>query len=122
MTDRVRFEQLILAHHPCVTISTPDEAYVLVLLREIAVEARREMWQWSFTNGLGDALLSDSPTIADSEHPAGALYYLINNVRSEEHTSELQSRQYLVCLLLLEKKQLTLTIANASARCLVTTY
>src|SRR3712207_7661890 len=29
---------------------------------------------------------------------------LINGVRSEEHTSELQSRQYLVCRLLLEKK------------------
>src|SRR3712207_8364973 len=27
------------------------------------------------------------------------------NVRSEEHTSELQSRQYLVCRLLLEKKK-----------------
>src|SRR3712207_6941997 len=27
-----------------------------------------------------------------------------NAVRSEEHTSELQSRQYLVCRLLLEKK------------------
>src|SRR3712207_8998485 len=30
-----------------------------------------------------------------------------NEVRSEEHTSELQSRQYLVCRLLLEKKQNT---------------
>src|SRR3712207_7847029 len=29
--------------------------------------------------------------------------------RSEEHTSELQSRQYLVCRLLLEKKQMTHT-------------
>src|SRR3712207_8440310 len=28
--------------------------------------------------------------------------------RSEEHTSELQSRQYLVCRLLLEKKTLTI--------------
>src|SRR3712207_7007029 len=28
-------------------------------------------------------------------------------VRSEEHTSELQSRQYLVCRLLLEKKTIT---------------
>src|SRR5258707_12014957 len=28
-----------------------------------------------------------------------------NMVRSEEHTSELQSRQYLVCRLLLEKKK-----------------
>src|SRR3712207_7670797 len=31
------------------------------------------------------------------------------NPRSEEHTSELQSRQYLVCRLLLEKK-ITLTV------------
>src|SRR3712207_7413199 len=30
-----------------------------------------------------------------------------NQVRSEEHTSELQSRQYLVCRLLLEKKKKT---------------
>src|SRR3712207_8591127 len=30
-------------------------------------------------------------------------------LRSEEHTSELQSRQYLVCRLLLEKKKTTLT-------------
>src|SRR3712207_8690042 len=31
-------------------------------------------------------------------------YYWENQFRSEEHTSELQSRQYLVCRLLLEKK------------------
>src|SRR3712207_8462808 len=31
---------------------------------------------------------------------------LLNNRRSEEHTSELQSRQYLVCRLLLEKKKI----------------
>src|SRR3712207_8784352 len=30
---------------------------------------------------------------------------LTSNNRSEEHTSELQSRQYLVCRLLLEKKK-----------------
>src|SRR5438445_365744 len=35
-------------------------------------------------------------------HPAVARYRLL---RSEEHTSELQSRQYLVCRLLLEKKK-----------------
>src|SRR3712207_7651076 len=31
-----------------------------------------------------------------------------NTERSEEHTSELQSRQYLVCRLLLEKKKMTI--------------
>src|SRR3712207_7633147 len=30
--------------------------------------------------------------------------------RSEEHTSELQSRQYLVCRLLLEKKKMTISL------------
>src|SRR5258707_7236708 len=32
-------------------------------------------------------------------------YTSIYHLRSEEHTSELQSRQYLVCRLLLEKKK-----------------
>src|SRR3712207_8351540 len=39
--------------------------------------------------------------------------------RSEEHTSELQSRQYLVCRLLLEKKN---TILWSSYRLLVCLY
>src|SRR3712207_8409660 len=36
----------------------------------------------------------------------------VQGARSEEHTSELQSRQYLVCRLLLEKKKL---ISHSSA-------
>src|SRR3712207_9227910 len=32
-----------------------------------------------------------------------------NGLRSEEHTSELQSRQYLVCRLLLEKQKIMFT-------------
>src|SRR5438445_6374174 len=35
-------------------------------------------------------------------------------VRSEEHTSELQSRQYLVCRLLLEKKKSAKTSPSAT--------
>src|SRR3712207_7747863 len=37
-------------------------------------------------------------------------------LRSEEHTSELQSRQYLVCRLLLEKKKTT-SSATPARRC-----
>src|SRR3712207_7724216 len=36
--------------------------------------------------------------------PITSEYLDYDEVRSEEHTSELQSRQYLVCRLLLEKK------------------
>src|SRR3712207_8273199 len=38
-------------------------------------------------------------------------------VRSEEHTSELQSRQYLVCRLLLEKKKSTAARVVDTGRC-----
>src|SRR3712207_8743784 len=40
---------------------------------------------------------------ADDPSPIELVELLV--ARSEEHTSELQSRQYLVCRLLLEKKQ-----------------
>src|SRR3712207_8686546 len=46
----------------------------------------------------GKSLLS-SASHTSSKRSSGALS------RSEEHTSELQSRQYLVCRLLLEKKK-----------------
>src|SRR3712207_7615457 len=50
-----------------------------------------------------------TPAIADDTlyvRTAGHLY-AFGEKRSEEHTSELQSRQYLVCRLLLEKKKNT---------------
>src|SRR3712207_1125519 len=62
-----------------------------------------------------DAIWSDDGIIVhlpDADEPPGSDTVLIDPeeledlvVRSEEHTSELQSRQYLVCRLLLEKKK-----------------
>src|SRR5438445_2177192 len=50
-----------------------------------------------------------SPRAAIGGNPSstrsGSLAAHIQRSRSEEHTSELQSRQYLVCRLLLEKKK-----------------
>src|SRR3712207_7141435 len=46
----------------------------------------------------GPALLSAARAVRPTRQPTGS------QARSEEHTSELQSRQYLVCRLLLEKK------------------
>src|SRR3712207_8199971 len=40
----------------------------------------------------------------DRSRSATLVRRFLRDVRSEEHTSELQSRQYLVCRLLLEKK------------------
>src|SRR5258708_10980719 len=41
----------------------------------------------------------------DQKHIAGRLLALLEDTRSEEHTSELQSPDHLVCRLLLEKKK-----------------
>src|SRR5690606_41858805 len=43
-------------------------------------------------------------TLLDMARAAGAFVHERSLVRSEEHTSELQSRENLVCRLLLEKK------------------
>src|SRR3712207_8336230 len=45
--------------------------------------------------------------------PFLALLTMTGSIRSEEHTSELQSRQYLVCRLLLEKKKIRLYVKRA---------
>src|SRR2546422_8041017 len=55
--------------------------------------------------------LSPLPRRAD----AGARLHRAHAGRSEEHTSELQSRLHLVCRLLLEKKKKT-TVIHASRR------
>src|SRR3712207_7311110 len=52
--------------------------------------------------GLGCAEHPGCPLLFSSDGGAGQP---LQRLRSEEHTSELQSRQYLVCRLLLEKKK-----------------
>src|SRR3712207_8293457 len=62
---------------------------------------------------LNDALAVGAPVVARTPAMNAQLARLLRTIenlaelpqtRSEEHTSELQSRQYLVCRLLLEKK------------------
>src|SRR3712207_8920773 len=66
-------------------------AVVQPLLVHVVVDARQD------AQHLGAAVV-DADVAADGvQH--------VHAVRSEEHTSELQSRQYLVCRLLLEKKK-----------------
>src|SRR5258707_3692018 len=51
---------------------------------------------------MADPVFDECRSPAASRHPGT---HVCPTVRSEEHTSELQSRQYLVCRLLLEKKK-----------------
>src|SRR3712207_7138950 len=70
------------------------------LISESVMELRMAPRQEQDQHRLSFTLAIGPPTAASS-------YF--DWLRSEEHTSELQSRQYLVCRLLLEKKQTTVT-------------
>src|SRR5438445_1565926 len=60
-------------------------------------------------NGGGLGMLAIGVGGADcGEVMAGLPWEVLHPKRSEEHTSELQSRQYLVCRLLLEKKKINI--------------
>src|SRR3712207_7763401 len=71
------------------------------LFRSRAVGQERGPWRPAVATGaeqLADRRPSSIGTLVRRS--------LMTSSRSEEHTSELQSRQYLVCRLLLEKKKL----------------
>src|SRR5947209_13622884 len=68
-----------------------------------------------------DQLADAVRRLEEMEVGAEQLATLERELRSEEHTSELQSRQYLVCRLLLEKKKARPNNRTAS-RAAVTDY
>src|SRR5437762_4922585 len=59
-------------------------------------------------------VVSVTVTVQEASAPTGRV--LAPGARSEEHTSELQSPMYLVCRLLLEKKNTTPTIRRLDRR------
>src|SRR3712207_8127271 len=72
------------------------------LFRSTAARSRRE----SSVTSSGTPSPSDrSTSSAAAPRPTASPAKSCPSARSEEHTSELQSRQYLVCRLLLEKKK-----------------
>src|SRR5947209_11975947 len=86
--------------------ATP-EIYTLSLHDALPIshQERRSRERGEGRDSVGASCKYESNT---SGFTAGTLYNVPAvkpEVRSEEHTSELQSRQYLVCRLLLEKKK-----------------
>src|SRR3712207_8692395 len=79
------------------------EIYTLSLHDALPISAGGTSWPsanaWS-DSARRAAAASNSPHASTSGSASGSTTW-----RSEEHTSELQSRQYLVCRLLLEKKK-----------------
>ncbi len=76
MTDREKLELLFRARHPCISISTFEEDYALDLVKTAAQEEGRGLWVWSINRGIRNGFRDDDLPVADTEHPAAALYYL----------------------------------------------
>ncbi len=72
-TDAQRFESLLRAEHPCVSIVTYEEDEALASVRAAASEAGIDLLIWSVSQGLRDGMIADGPTITGTEHPAAAL-------------------------------------------------
>src|SRR5690554_2862130 len=61
---------------------------------------------FEFITAIAPVVLGGSyPGVLGPEKAPEVLLKAVDNLRSEEHTSELQSRPHLVCRLLLEKKK-----------------
>src|SRR3712207_8285016 len=81
------------------------EIYTLSLHDALPISSRRRaavLWGGSGTGAGGRAR---HPRARAAQRRRPAVQLALRRRRSEEHTSELQSRQYLVCRLLLEKKK-----------------
>src|SRR3712207_7219843 len=97
--DTATTEIYTLSLHDALPISLPIEGDAV--LEAVAAVAHTSALQPTLTlSSLGiDSLLLVELLVAVEEKTGRRV------ARSEEHTSELQSRQYLVCRLLLEKKK-----------------
>src|SRR3712207_7452821 len=84
---------------PYTTLFRSDDADVAVSVGRLRALSRDGD---ELVPGVDERHLRPAPAQLEIKDPAVELQRL---VRSEEHTSELQSRQYLVCRLLLEKKK-----------------
>src|SRR3712207_8193889 len=82
--------------------------------RDVMTDADvRDSAEW----GAVEAARAGITCVADASYMGDAPFAALK-ARSEEHTSELQSRQYIVCRLLLEKKKsLSSEALTYAARC-----
>src|SRR3712207_8251152 len=87
---------------------------IAIMHREL-VERKHWVAEGQFLRTLNFCMLLPGPEAQQvATHIGWRLHGTLGGVaRSEEHTSELQSRQYLVCRLLLEKKNLPSIALNS---------
>src|SRR5699024_12076025 len=84
-----------------IPVAVPD----VMIVPENSIDERSPMPASSLTGSTDFVTGTDSPVSADSSYWRPIVSTPLRSARSEEHTSELQSRFELVCRLLLEIKK-----------------
>src|SRR3712207_8532643 len=79
----------------------PQKAFAVMGLSDATIESK---WLFQFSFCAVSLAIVWGTTLERIKFGVYVIYAIVFAGRSEEHTSELQSRQYLVCRLLLEKK------------------
>ncbi len=79
-TDQRNLERLLGAGHPCIAISTDEEAYAVELVRAAAMGRGHQLRLWSATRGVHGGVLEGSAAVERTEHPAAALYHFAHSL------------------------------------------
>ena len=75
MDDFERLNYLINSGHACISVVTNEERQALSLVRDIAMETKRDILLWSAGYGVREGLFVAQPVVADTEMPEPALVY-----------------------------------------------
>src|SRR3712207_9541556 len=89
-------EALVFVQFSCVMIQRPPRSTLF------PYTTRFRSWTITATDRVSNDTTGTYSVTVDDDWPTVSRY----TIRSEEHTSELQSRQYLVCRLLLDTKMI----------------
>jgi len=73
MNDVEQLRQLINSGYCCISIATYEERYALEIIRQVVLDRNGNMLIWSVAGGVREGLMTDSPSIADTETPSAGL-------------------------------------------------
>ena len=83
MDDFEYLGKLINSGCPCISIVTHEEKEALEIVRQCAMELKRDVLLWSIGYGVRDGLLADIPAIPNTDSPETGLCHLAG---SEDNT------------------------------------
>src|SRR5690606_19829571 len=96
MSELQDLTALIRANTPLIVIQTQDEARIVELFRQALMHVWRALHRWTITEGLRRIDLDREDDPVGPPDASAVLRMIQQAERSEEHTSELQSRENLV--------------------------